>query len=398
MRVETFPNPAAGPLPPPATGGPPGADPLTFHQGLPGYRPTPLRDCPGLARRLGVGAVLVKDEAVRLGLPSFKILGASWATATTVLRHWVDGPIAPLTLDRLAAAIPDPAGRRLVAATDGNHGRGVARMAGLLGVSCTILVPAGTAESRIAAIAAEGAEVRVVDGTYDDAIAASAALAGPDTLVVSDTSWEGYEETPAAVVAGYATMFAEIDDETARRGLPRPDVVALQAGVGAFAAAGLRHFRDPGRAAPHPRTVVVEPAGANCLMASARAGRITEVPGPHRSTMAGLNCGLPSVLAWPVVRAGTDVFLAVDDDAAHRAMAELADAGVVAGESGAAGLAGLAAVADTGGAADRELVGLTPGACVLVINTEGATDPVNYRRVVGLDPAEVAAGVPAERR
>ncbi|PTA47489.1 diaminopropionate ammonia-lyase [Micromonospora sp. RP3T] len=397
MRYDLHVNPATGPLPALPTGtSPDHAGPGAFHRSLPGYHPTPLRESAELARLLGVRTVLVKDEAVRLGLPSFKILGASWATVTAVLRHWVTAPVTPLTLDRVAAAIPRPRTRRLVAATDGNHGRGVARMARLLGVAATILVPAGTAEARTAAIAGEGAEVVVVDGSYDDAIAASAALAGPDTLVVSDTSWPGYEHTPAAVIAGYATLFAEIDAETARRGLPAPTVVALQAGVGAFAAAGVRHFRAPDRPGPPPRTVVVEPTSANCLMASARAGRLAEVPGPHRSTMAGLNCGLPSVLAWPTVRAGTDVFLAVDDDAAHRAMAELARASVVAGESGAAGLGGLLAVALTGDPADRARAGLTPEACVLVVNTEGATDPVNYHRVVGHHAAtadDVPAGV-----
>ncbi|MEV0001508.1 diaminopropionate ammonia-lyase [Micromonospora sp. NPDC050980] len=397
MRYELHLNPATGPLPALPTGAPPGdAGPGAFHRSLPGYRCTPLRDSPELARLLGVRAVLVKDEATRLGLPSFKILGASWATVTAVLRHWIAQPVTPLTLDRVAAAIPRPRTRRLVAATDGNHGRGVARMARLLGVAATILVPAGTAGARTDAIADEGAEVVVVDGSYDDAIAASAALAGPDTLVVSDTSWPGYELIPAAVVAGYATLFAEIDADIAGRGLPAPTVVALQAGVGAFAAAGIRHFRAPDRPGPPPRTVVVEPTGANCLMASARAGRLAEVPGPHRSTMAGLNCGLPSVLAWPTVRAGADVFLAVDDDAAHRAMTELADAGVVAGESGAAGLAGLLAVARTGDPGDRTRTGLAPDACVLVVNTEGATDPVNYRRVVGHAPApldDTPAGV-----
>src|SRR5690606_21012897 len=126
----------------------------------------------------------------------------------------------------------------------------------------------------------EGAEVIVVDGTYDDAIAASAALADDDHLVVSDTSWDGYQDIPRAVVDGYSTLFFEIDDELAAQALPAPDVVALQAGVGAFAAAGLRHYRS-GPAGP--TTVVVEPDTANCLQVSAKAGELTAVPGPHPS-------------------------------------------------------------------------------------------------------------------
>ncbi|HEX5541445.1 MAG TPA: diaminopropionate ammonia-lyase [Micromonospora sp.] len=390
MFYEKFANPATGVLPVIATGRRSGRAPIHFHRAMPGYQPTPLHECPALARRLGVATVLVKDEAIRMGLPSFKILGASWAAITAVVQHWLGEDDGSLTLEEVAARIPNPEARRLVAATDGNHGRGVARMANLLGVGSEILVPAGTASARIAAIEAEGATVRVIDGSYDDAIVASARMADEFTLVVSDTAWEGYQETPAVVIDGYSTLFAEIDAAIAARRLPAPDVVALQAGVGSFAAAGLQHFRHGKPTATRtPRTAIVEPSSANCLLESARAGNLVEVPGPHRSTMAGLNCGLPSALAWPTLQAGADVFLAVDDDAAHQAMRLLADEGIVAGESGAAGLAGLLAVAEGANHVDRELLGLTPQACVLLINTEGATDPVNYREVVGRGPNEV---------
>lgn len=352
-------------------------DPLRAHRSLPGYAPTPLRDSPALAQRLGVGRVLVKDESERLGLPSFKILGASWASLLEVQRAWCTPSDEPVTLSSVIARLDRTTGRGLVAATDGNHGRGVARMAALLGLSATILVPAGTARSRIEAIASEHAEVHVVDGTYDEAVLASAQLADDDHLVVSDTSWEGYENAPRAVIDGYSTMFHEIDDATAAADLPAPDVVALQAGVGAFAAAALRHYRAAGPGGP--TTVIVEPSGAACLMASARAGVPSEVPGPHTSSMAGLNCGLPSLLAWPVVYGYTDVFVAVPDSCAEDAMRALAVAGVTAGESGAAGLAGLLALVDSG---TSRVAGLTPDSCVLVVNTEGATDPENYRRVV----------------
>jgi diaminopropionate ammonia-lyase len=386
MRYDLVVNPFARPELPDDRS--PAGDPRAFHSRLPGYAPTPLLDSASLARRLGVRHVLVKLETHRLGLPSFKILGASWATVAAVREAWLDpgqGSIHDLdTLRRLVATVP---GRRLAAATDGNHGRGVARMAALLGLECTILVPAGTARARIDAIVGEGAEVGVVDGSYDDAVAASARLADERTLVVSDTSWEGYEDVPRAVIAGYSTMFAEVDDARAAHDLPPPTVVALQAGVGAFAAAGLRHVRSAGRPQPRPRTVVVEPDTAHCLMTSARAGGITEVPGPHPSTMAGLNCGLPSVLAWPTVRDGTDVFVAVDDAAAFEAMRALATAGVEAGESGAASLAALLAVAEGGDAADRAVVGLVPDAVVLLVVTEGPTDPDNWASVVGRAPA-----------
>jgi diaminopropionate ammonia-lyase len=366
MLADCFPNPGAAAVVPAAGFGPEDRAPLRAHRQLPGYARTPLRDLPDAALALGVARVLLKDESRRLGLPSFKILGASWATLTAVAEHWLDPAAATEPLPRLAERLAaGPPGRRLAAATDGNHGRGVARMAALLGLPALILVPAGTAPARVAGIEAEGAEVRVVDGTYDDAVAASAELAG-------------YEKVPRAVIEGYSTMFHEIDDEVRERALPAPTVVAVQAGVGAFAAAALRHYRGP--AGTGVRTVVVEPDTAACLLASARAGRLTAVSGPHPSRMAGLNCGLPSRQVWPVVAAGTDVFLAVADEAAYAAMRLLARAGVEAGESGAASLGGLLAAVDAGRAQD---VGLRPASTVLLVNTEGATDPDNYAAVVG---------------
>lgn len=346
-----------------------GAAPLLFHRTLPGYAVTRLLDCPTVAATLGAACLMVKDESLRLGLPSFKILGASWATVSAIRGAWLPAvePVVPVLRAALSGS-----GRSLVAATDGNHGRGVARMAALLGLRSRILVPAGTASSRIDAIAGEGAVVDVIAGSYDDAVAASAALAGDDALVISDTSWPGYERVPAAVIDGYSTIFREADEQVRAAGLPPPTVVCLQAGVGSFAAAGIRHYLPTGA-----RIVIVEPRTANCLMASAMAGAPTLVPGPHLSTMAGLNCGLPSVLAWPTIRDGVSSFVAIDDQDTYEAMRLLARLGVVAGESGAAGLAGLLAAAAGG----QPLV--TERDSVLVVNTEGATDPGNYAAVLG---------------
>ncbi|WP_375385766.1 diaminopropionate ammonia-lyase [uncultured Microbacterium sp.] len=351
-------------------------DPREFHRTLPGYRTTPLLRLPSIAERLRVAEVIIKDESERLGLPAFKMLGASWATARAVHREWMADDV-PLRTEALRLALSSGPRRRLVAATDGNHGRGVARMAALLGLACDIFMPEGTAASRIVDIEAEGATVTVVPGSYDDAIRVSAEEADDDTLIVSDTSWPGYTRTPTDVIQGYSTMFREIDDALGAR----PTHLALQSGVGSFAAAGIAHYRE--QSAHRPFVVIVEPTEANCLMRSAQAGFITEAPGPHRSTMAGLNCGLPSALAWPVVYGGADAYVSVDDDYAHLAMRLLAENGVVSGESGSAGLAGFLATADTD---DRSALNLDADSVVLLVNTEGATDPVNYERQVGHPP------------
>jgi diaminopropionate ammonia-lyase len=341
---------------------------LDFHRRLPGYAPTRIVHAAVLAEQLGLAALDVKDESRRLGLPSFKILGASWAVyqlLTGRLGHepeWAD-------LDDLRVALRPLGPLTLVAATDGNHGRAVAHMANLLGYRSRIFVPAGTTAARIAGIESEGAAVTVVDGSYDDAVRASAALAGDDVLVVSDTSWKGYTEIPSNVIDGYATIFAEADAQLAAP----PDAVVVSMGVGALAAATVRHY------ATRATIAVVEPLSAACGMASAVAGRPVEVPPPHDSIMAGLNCGTVSIVAWPEVSSGTDVFVAVGDEAAARAMRDLADLGVVAGETGGAALAGLRALVEAG---EPDLEGRR----VLVLCTEGATDPENYRRIVGREP------------
>jgi diaminopropionate ammonia-lyase len=343
----------------------PELSPTAFHARLPGYAPTPVVDAPALAVDLGVASVSIKDESHRLGLPSFKILGASWAVYRLLVGRlglepeWRD-------LDELRGAFAPLGPLTLVAATDGNHGRAVAHMARRLGYAARIFVPAGTARARIDAIEGEGAPVTVVDGTYDDAVRASAALAADDVLVVSDTSWPGYTAVPCTVIDGYATIFAEVDSQLAAR----PEVVVVPMGVGALAAAAVRHY------AADATIVVVEPLSAACGMESAAAGRPVEVPGPHDSIMAGLNCGTVSIVAWPTLADGADAFVAVDDAAAERAMRDLAAIGVVAGETGAAALAGLRAAVDAG------LPGVA-GKRVLVLCTEGATDPVAYERIVG---------------
>ncbi|MDQ1520144.1 MAG: diaminopropionate ammonia-lyase, partial [Actinomycetota bacterium] len=208
-------------------------------------------------------------------------------------------------------------------------------------------------------------------GSYDDAVAESAALATDDVLVVSDTAWPGYTDVPRRVIDGYSTIFDECDEQLSGAA---PDIVLVQMGVGALAAAVVEHYA--GRAV----IVGVEPTSAACNLVSAAAGKPVSTPGPHPSIMAGLNCGNVSPVAWPSVSRGVDVFVAIEDAGAEQAMRDLAASGVVAGETGAAGLGGLRALADAGAQAHGvELHDRT----VLLLCTEGATDPEAYERIVG---------------
>jgi diaminopropionate ammonia-lyase len=348
------------------------ADPRArdFHRSMRGYAPSPVADAPGVAAELGLRRVVVKLETERMGLPSFKILGASWAACRALSRYaGRDEPVATFQqLRELTATLDGPA---LVAATDGNHGRAVAYMARLLGLAATILVPEHTAQARIDAIAGEGAAVEIVRGSYDDAIRASAALADAAHLVISDTSWPGYDDVPGWVADGYSTIF----DELAEQLDEIPPLVAIQIGVGALASAAVRALVAPGRA-----LVGVEPAGAACALEAVRAGEPVLVAGPHRSLMAGLNCGLVSLVALPDVAAGLAAFCAIDDRAAERAVQLLLADGLACGETGAAGVAALLALREHRPQRTWERFGgRSPVA--LVLCTEAPTDPASFARI-----------------
>jgi diaminopropionate ammonia-lyase len=263
-----------------------------------------------------------------------------------------------------------------------------------------ILVPDHMAPARIDGIVSEGAEVVEVPGTYDDAVALSATMAGERDLVVSDTSWPGYHDPPAWVIEGYSTIFAEIDAQLApapdddaddivvtEAGIVVPataivDVAVVPLGVGALGASAGACLR-PGRE-PHdgPLLIGVEPVGAACVAAAVEAGHLVEVPGPHTSMMAGLNCGLASMLALPTLAATFDAFVAVDDHRCAQAVRAHAEAGMDVGETGAAALAGLMAVVDE----HRDALPLPAEATVLLLATEGVTDPANFERIVGRPP------------
>jgi diaminopropionate ammonia-lyase len=386
VSIRTLVNPDAREV----LGGPaPDRVPLAFHRRLPGYEETSLVDAPGIAEALGVGTVWVKDESARLGLPAFKILGASWAVYKALEERLPGGAFGDWeTVEELEEKLEPLRDLDLVAATDGNHGRALARVAGLLGLGARIFVPEEMVAARREAIAGEGAEVVVVKGTYDEAVERSYEEAGERGLVVSDMSWPGYERIPSWVIEGYSTMLWEIEDELETRGEAGPDLVVVQVGVGAFAAAVTRHFRGPQRSR-YPKLVGVEPAGAACLLESVAAGRIVSVPGPHDSIMAGLNCGRPSLVAWPAVSRGIDVLVAVDDEPAREAMRLTAASGIVSGETGAAGLGGLLELLRRGGESPgqeeetRRALGVGGESRVLLFNCEGATDPDRYRELVG---------------
>jgi diaminopropionate ammonia-lyase len=330
------------------TAAPVSGDALAFHRALPGYAPTPLVDVPALAAELGVGRVLVKDESSRMGLPAFKVLGASWAC------------------QQAQARTP---GVDLVAATDGNHGRAVARMAAHFGVAATVFVPAVMLPATADRIAGEGATVVRIDGDYDDAVRQAAAFADerPGRALVQDTAWDGYTEAPAWIIEGYQTLLHEVDDTLAGDRVS-VDLVAVPVGVGSLAEAVVRHYRQADGA--RPAVLSVEPETAACVLASLQEQRPMSVPTAD-TVMAGLNCGTISGSAWPVLRDGLDAAVTVTDGEALRAVDNLGSLGVSSGPCGAATLAGVrAALSDP---ARREALQLPADAVLVLLSTEGKT-------------------------
>ncbi len=362
-----------------------------FHQQIPGYRMSPLKSLSNLAARLGLGGIWVKDESARLELSSFKVLGGSYAIYQLIRRRLglEDQPLS--FADLTSGALRERLGELVfAAATDGNHGRGVAWSASQLGFKSVIYVHKLTSRARIQSIERNGARVVVVDGNYDDAVRQVYRDAQQNSWeVVSDTAWEGYYDIPRWVMQGYTTLLSEAQEQLAGQGLSQPTHILVQAGVGSLAAAtiGFYHnlFGDQ-----RPRSVVVEPTKADCIYQSALAGdgNLRTVTGDLDTIMAGLACGDPNPIAWDILRDSADFFARCPDYVAAKGMRVYAvplrgDPFIVSGESGAVTLGALMYSMEYEGARGlRQALNLGADSQVLLINSEGNTSPDDFRHVV----------------
>ncbi len=355
----------------------------------PGYEPTPLRSLDRLAGALGLGAVLYKDESGRFGLGSFKALGGAYA----VIRLLSDR--LGLTTAEIRAGRGQEAARSITVttATDGNHGRSVAWGARQAGCRCRVYIHAKVSEARAQAMADLGAEVVRTSGNYDDSVRVCARESAENGwFMVSDTSYDGYLDIPLKVMAGYATMATEALAQAASQGGGPITHVFVQAGVGGLAAAlAARLWMEAGPgtefapAPGQPRFVIIESEHAACLMKSARRGARATVRIRHETVMAGMSCGEVSLVAWEILRRAASDFVTIADSAVAPAMRMLASGAagggeIEAGECSAPGPVALIAVC-----CDQELraaMGLDADSRVLMIGSEGATDPALYREIL----------------
>ena len=361
-----------------------------FHRQLPGYKPTPLVRLEKLARAWGYTDIFVKDEGPRFGLNAFKVLGGSYAVARLICqklgRPLSEVPYAQLVSEEVRQKVGQIT---LTTATDGNHGRGVAWAAERLGQKAVIYMPKGSAPARVAAIRSHGAEVEVTDLNYDDAVRLACRMAEENGwYVVQDTAWEGYTEPPLWIMQGYMTMCAEAVDQL-RAEDAYPTHIFVQAGVGALAGAVVGYLAQVFRE-PQPRFIIMEPNNAACIFASAAAGdgKPHAVKGDLETIMAGLACGEPNILSWEILRDVPSGYISCADFLASDGMRILAnplpgDTPVVAGESGSLGIGLMDALSNNAPFEEfKAALGIGPDSTLLCFNTEGATDPVNYREIL----------------
>ena len=363
-----------------------------FHKSFPQYSVTPLQKLSALASYLGVKGIYCKDESYRFGLNAFKVLGGSYAMGRYIAkelgRDISQLPYNVLSSDKLREEFGQAT---FFTATDGNHGRGVAWAAKRLGQKAVVRMPKGTTKTRFDIIAKEGAEVTIEEVNYDDCVRMAAAEAAKTEhgIIVQDTAWAGYEEIPSWIMQGYGTLVLEADKQLKENGVDRPTHVFVQAGVGSLAGAVVGYFAHKYKENP-PVMVVCEASAADCLYRSAvqADGNLVNVTGDLQTIMAGLACGEGNTIGWDILKNHVTVFASCPDWMSAKATRIYAnplenDPHIISGESGSVPL-GLAytALHDEDAKDLKEALKLDENSNILVISTEGDTDPVRYREIV----------------
>lgn len=360
---------------------------MRFHKSLPFYVPTPLVSMRDLSEKAGVQAVYVKDESFRFGLKAFKGLGGSYCMFRILCERFGLDPAQTDYSAFLQEDIRQECSRiTFVTATDGNHGKGVSWAAGLFGCQARVFMPKGTVEARRRAIEDAGSAVaRITEWNYDRTVQYAASLAKQNGwILIQDTAWEGYEQYPTWIIQGYLTLAAEVLDQAEGK---LPTHIFLQAGVGSMAG-GIEAFFMNRCGNPPPLVSIVEPDAAACIYRSALEGdgKAHSVEGDPVTIMAGLNCGTPCRIIWPILRDCSAFFCACRDTVTERGMRAYAspageDPPVVSGESGAVTYGLLLSILES--EERRSLFRINQDSVILLISTEGNTDPEGYSRVVG---------------
>ena len=351
------------------------------------YQATPLRQLDQVADELGVSRIWLKDESSRFGLGSFKALGGAYAVYYVLSKLiFEETGEKDLTSTRLRSGEFGEILENVtvVTATDGNHGKSVAWGAQQFGCKCKIYLHAEVSQMREEAIAAFDCDIIRVDGNYDDSVRHADKDAHKNGWhVVSDTSYEGYREIPSLVMQGYTTIATEIAKQIADI---QPTHLFLPGGVGGIAAAVSSEFCRIWKNL-RPTTIIVEPKTADCLYQSSLSGQPTISSGNLHTVMACLSAGEVSILAWEILEKTANFFVRLSDSTIGPTMKRLSFENIISGESGAATLAAFTAICSDKKA--KELVKIDQDSRILLISTEGATDPQIYMKLVGKKATEI---------
>ncbi len=362
---------------------------MKLHMSMPHYQASPLHELRALSKYLGVESIFVKDEATRFGLDAFKGLGASYAMiAYFADRYALD--LKTMDFKKIKKFIKTVPKLTFATATEGNHGKGVAWAAKLLGQDAKVFMPKGAADSRLKSIQNLGAESFVTELNYDDTVLKVAELSEENGWVLlQDTAWEGYEKLPLSIMQGYSSIIVEVMNQLENISLNEMTHVFLQAGVGSFAAsiaAVINNFT----AGTSPKIIIVEPSEADCFYKSAesKSGAPIRIYGDLDTMMAGLSCGEPSPIAWNILKQLSSHFLSCPDSISAKGMRILGnplndDPRIIGGASGSLPLGAVYELLTNEKLNYiKEELDLHSHSKILMINTEGKTDPTNYQKVV----------------
>lgn len=365
---------------------------LEFHRSFPQYSVTPLHKLSELADYLDLGAIYVKDESYRFGLNAFKVLGGSFAMVKYISQR-TGIPVSELPYKVLSSKkFKETAGQTtFYSATDGNHGRGIAWSANKLGQKAVIRMPRGSAKTRLNNIRKENADAEILDLNYDECVRYVNDMVknDPNGVMVQDTAWRGYTDIPSWIMQGYGTLSIEADRQMVADGCDYPTHVFIQAGVGSLAGSVAGYFAEKYKDTK-PTICVVEAGAADCLLRSARRGdgRVVRVRGKLDTIMAGLSCGAPCTIGWRILKnqaegfAGTPDWMSAMGTRIYGVPLD-GDPLVVSGESGSVTMGFLYSIMmykryDY----IKKALKLNKKSRVLLVNTEGNTDPVRFREVV----------------
>ena len=352
-----------------------------FHKTLPGYLPSPLLNLKHFAAEIGIRDCFIKDESQRLGLNAFKVLGASYAMAEEIKKYVPEGQ-SNLSFESIKIHKTSIKDLTFVTATDGNHGRAVAWCAEQYGCRAVVFMPKGSSEIRLKSILEHKAKAEITELNYDETVkyAESEAIKN-NWVLLQDSSWPGYTEVPRNIMVGYKTMVQEFFEQTS----DWPTHVIAQAGVGSFAASIFSSFISSTK--QQPKFILLEPSGAACFFNSVKVGDKKPHLTPDLNTMmAGLSCGMPSILAWDIIVPIADIFAICEDNIAIKGMQILSqptegDPSIISGESGAVPIGFLHEVATNPLYSDlRDQLQLDVSSKVLFFSTEGDTDPELYKK------------------